>query len=219
VLAPIIARAMATAASTAKGRRRPRHHPKETEREILEAAERLLRERPFREVTIPEVMRNTGLKRPAFYVHFRDRSELMLRVVEHIGEELFAMADRWLEGEDPIEDARAALDGVAAVYVVNGPVLRALSEAASSDAVLEEAYRALVQAFVDATAEHIRAEQLTGHTPKELDPERTALALVHMNERVLTETLGRHPQDDPAAVAESLLRIWVATLYGASAAR
>ena len=46
---------MATATTTGKGTRRPRHDPKETEREILEAAERLLRERPFREVTIPEV--------------------------------------------------------------------------------------------------------------------------------------------------------------------
>jgi len=160
---------------------------------------------------------NTGLKRPAFYVHFRDRSELLLRVVEHIGDELFAMADRWLQGDDPLADAKAALDGVAAVYVVHGPVLRALSEAASSDAVLEQAYNALLQAFVDATAEHIRAEQRAGRTPAALDPERTAMALTHMNERVLTESLGRSPQDDPARVAESLLRIWLATLYGVTA--
>src|SRR5258708_3924949 len=112
--------------------RRPRHHPKETEREILEAAETLLRERPFREVTIREVMRTAGLKRPAFYVHFRDRGALLLRVVAHIGALLFEMADRWLEGDEPLADIRAALDGVADVYVVHGPVLRALADAAPS---------------------------------------------------------------------------------------
>src|SRR6476620_6507963 len=104
--------------ATAKPRaRRPRHHPKETEREILEAAESLLRERPFREVTIPEVMRAAGLTRPAFYAHFRDRGDLLLRVVAHIGVLLFEMADRWLKGTEPLSDIRAALDGVADVYV------------------------------------------------------------------------------------------------------
>ncbi len=62
-------------------RRRPKHDPKESEREILEAAEQLLRERPFRELTVEAVMSRTGLKRPAFYVHFRDRHDLALRVV------------------------------------------------------------------------------------------------------------------------------------------
>ena len=201
-----------------KSKRRPRHTPKETEREILEAAERLLRERPFREVTIPEVMRNTGLKRPAFYVHFRDRSALMMRIVEHLGDDLFEMADRWLEGDKPEQDMLAALEGVAAVWVIHGPVLRALSEAASSDAVLEEAYGALVRGFVDATSEHIRAEQLAGRSPAQLDADRTAKALCLMTERFLIESFGHEPQDDPGLVAAVLLRIWLATLYGISPA-
>jgi TetR/AcrR family transcriptional regulator, ethionamide resistance regulator len=207
---------MAVAASPKPSRRRPRHDPAETEREILEAAEQLLRERPFREVTVPEVMRHAGLKRPAFYVHFRDRSDLLLRVVRHIGEELFVMADRWLKGDRPEEDARSALAGVAAVFKVHGPVLRALSDAASSDAGVEEAYRGLVQRFIEATAEHIRAEQAVGRTDAGLDADETARALVWLNERYLSEALGRQPQDDPSQVAEVLIHIWLATLYGAT---
>src|SRR5258708_1489355 len=145
--------------------RRPRHHPKETEREILEAAESLLRERPFREVTIPEVMRTAGLERPALYAHFRDRGDLLLRVVAHIGALLFEMADRWLEGDEPLTDIREALEGVAEVYVVHGPVLRALAEAAPSDAAVEEAYGGLVQAFIDAASERIVAEQAARRRP------------------------------------------------------
>src|SRR5437588_9265590 len=100
------------AASRHARARRPRHHPKETEREILEAAETLLRERPFREVTIPEVMRKAGLTRPAFYAHFRDRGDLLLRVVAHLAEMLFEMADRWLKGDEPLRDVPAAVEGV-----------------------------------------------------------------------------------------------------------
>ena len=115
------------AATKATARRRPKHDPKESEREILEAAEQLLRERPFREITVEAVMSRTGLKRPAFYVHFRDRHDLALRVVEHIGSELFEMSDRWFEGDDPYPDARATIEGVVAVYLEHGPVLRALA--------------------------------------------------------------------------------------------
>src|SRR5690606_11745427 len=112
---------------------------------ILEAAEQLLRERPFREVTVADVMDRTGLKRPGFYVHFRDRHDLALRVVEHIGRELFAMTDRWLDGDDPVADAREAFEGLVAVYALHGPVLRALADASGADARVEEAYRGLVE--------------------------------------------------------------------------
>src|SRR5690349_7911177 len=43
------------------GTRRRRRSPAEAEREILDSAERFLRERPLRELTIDEVMSGTGL--------------------------------------------------------------------------------------------------------------------------------------------------------------
>ena len=79
----------------ATGNRRRRRTPAEAEREILEAAESFLRERPLRELTIDEVMAGTGLSRPAFYVYFKDRHALVLRLVQEIGRELQEMADRW----------------------------------------------------------------------------------------------------------------------------
>jgi TetR/AcrR family transcriptional regulator, ethionamide resistance regulator len=202
-------------AGTAKSTtRRPRHDPRETEREILEAAEALLREHPVREMTVEQVMARTELKRPAFYAHFQDRHDLILRVVADLGERLFAMADRWLQGDDPEPDIVAAIEGVAEVYMTDGAVLRALADAATADARVEEAYRGLVQAFVNATAEHIRAEQAAGRTAGDLDAHETARALVWLNERYLSDALGRMPQDDPAKAVGILSRIWLATLYG-----
>ncbi|MFY0080136.1 TetR/AcrR family transcriptional regulator, partial [Acinetobacter baumannii] len=86
-------------------RRRPKHDPKESEREILNAAEKFLSERPFRELNVDEVMKLTGLKRPAFYVHFRDKYDLALRVVQDIGQELFTLANHWLKGNNFPEDS------------------------------------------------------------------------------------------------------------------
>ena len=71
--------------------RRRRRSPEVAEREIMAAAEELLRERPFRELTVDEVMRRTELSRPSFYVYFRDRHHLVLRVVERFGAEMWTM--------------------------------------------------------------------------------------------------------------------------------
>ena len=101
--------------SDSEPRRRRRRTPEVAEQEIIAAAEALLRERPFREMTVDEVMRRTDLSRPSFYVYFRDRHHLVLRVVEHIGGELFTMADRWFKGEgDGPELAREATEGIVA---------------------------------------------------------------------------------------------------------
>jgi AcrR family transcriptional regulator len=178
------------------------------------AAESLLRERPFRELTVDEVMRRTDLSRPSFYVYFRDRHQLVLRVVEHLGSELFTMSDRWLRGtgEGPAI-AREALDGIVAVYTEHGPVMRALADAATDDPSVEQAYAALVQTFVDATARHIDEEIAAGRILP-LDGYETAKALVWMMERYLNLSLGREPLTPHATVADTLATIWTRVLYG-----
>ena len=195
--------------------RRRRRTPEVAEREIISAAESFLRERPFRELTVDEVMRRTDLSRPSFYVYFRDRHHLVLRVVEHLGAELFTMSDRWLKGtgEGP-ELARAALDGIVAVYVEHGPVMRALADAAVDDPGVEKAYTALVQSFIDATARHIEEEVAAGRVLK-LSAHQTATALVWMMERYLTLSLGREPFTEARSVADTLATIWNRVLYGA----
>jgi AcrR family transcriptional regulator len=184
------------------------------EGEIVAAAESFLRERPFREMTVDEVMRRTDLSRPSFYVYFRDRHHLVLRVVEHIGSELRTMSERWLRGtgEGP-EMARQALDGIVDVFAEHGPVMRALADAAADDPDVEKAYTELVEGFVDATARHIEAEIAAGRILP-LDAHETAKALVWMLERYLNLSLGREPRSPRQAVADTLSTIWTRVLYG-----
>jgi TetR/AcrR family transcriptional regulator, ethionamide resistance regulator len=194
--------------------RRRRRTPEVAEREIIAAAESLLRERPFRELTVDEVMRRTELSRPSFYVYFTDRHQLVLKVVEHLGGELFTMSDRWLRGtgEGP-EIAREALDGIVAVYVEHGPVMRALADAAADDRGVDQAYNALVQTFIDATARHIEEEIAAGRMLP-VDARETATALVWMMERYLNLSLGREPLTPHETVGDTLATIWTRVLYG-----
>ena len=198
--------------STMQTKRR-RRSPESAEREILDAAEAFLRDHPFRDLTVDEVMAGTTLSRPSFYVYFRDRHHLAVRLVEGIGAELFAMAERWLKGSgDPRRDVREALSGVAAVYAQHGLVLAAIADAAGHDPGVERTYRALIERFVAASAARIERDVAAG-APAPTAPGETARALVWMNERYLRETLGRLPQTPVDQVVDTLSTIWVRTLY------
>ncbi len=201
--------------SRAGSGRRRRRTPEAAEREIVEAAEALLRERPFRELTVDDLMRRTGLSRPSFYVYFRDRHDLVLKVVEHIGGELFGMSERWYEGTgDGPALVREAIDGVVGVFAAHGPVLRALADAAAEDQRVEAAYAELMQRFVDATARHIENEISAGRILP-LDPVPTATALTWMMERYLQLRLGRTPDAAREPISQALSTIWTRVLYGA----
>jgi hypothetical protein len=119
------------------------------------------------------------------------------------------MTDRWLQGDDFM----AALHGLASVYQRLGPVMRALHDAAGADARVEGAYRFLVEQFIAATAEHIRAEQARGRIRELPDVEQTARALIWMNERYLLDSFSGATQTDPDVVVRVLAHIWVSALY------
>jgi len=202
---------------------RRRRRPEEAERAILAAARAFLEERPFREMTVEAVMVRTGLSRPAFYAYFRDRYEVVTRLLEGIGGLLFALDWHWLSGGEVEEEAREVLvDALRAgsqTFVEYGPVLRAIADAAGYDAKVEQVYRyGLIERLVAAVASRISRDVEAGVSPADLEPEETALALVLMTERYLLDAYG-HPERRPsreesAAVFATLEGIWVRTLYG-----
>src|SRR4051794_11706755 len=145
-------------------------------------------------------MRRTGLSRPSFYVYFKDRHELVLRLVQHLAAEMQEVANRWYEAAEPSpQRLREALEGSIAVYGEHSPVLRALADAAVDDRDVEEAYGQLVQRFVELTAAHITTEIDAGRM-LQVHPQETAKALVWMIERYLYHAFGSTSPVPPARV-------------------
>ena len=202
---------------------RRRRSPEEAERAILAAARAFLEERPFREMTVEGVMVRTGLSRPAFYAYFRDRYEVVTRLLEGIGGLLFALDWRWLSGGEVEEEAREVLvDALRAgsqTFVEYGSVLRAIADAAGYDGRVEQVYRyGLIERLVAAVASRISRDVKAGLSPAELEPQETARALVLMTERYLLDTFGRPERcpshEETGVVIGTLEGIWVRTLYG-----
>ena len=174
-------------------------------------------------MTVEGVMARTGLSRPAFYVYFRDRYELVTRLLEGIGGLLFAADWRWLTVEDEREAASGvlveALRGGFETFAQYGPVLRAIADAAVQDERVEEAYRyGLIERLRKAVAARVARDVASGVSPADLDPEETARALVLMTERYLLDAFGnpldRPDQERTDAMLAALEKVWVRTLYG-----
>lgn len=155
----------ATGARSSHRRRRD-----EVRAEVIRSALELSERGPFRDLTIDEITKAAGLSRSAFYTHFRDKHDLLLGAVEETADELYEMADRWWHGEGPpAERVRVAIDGVVSVYAERAGVLRVATEVSTYDEEVRQVWIAIVQRFIEATAEHVYAEQAAGLIPTSLD--------------------------------------------------
>src|SRR5262245_52777715 len=100
---------MATS-SRIKLRDRRRRRREECERQILDAAAALLRDHPYRDLTVDDVMTTAGQSRTAFYRYFKDRQDLVTRLLGDLAAELYETASTWLAGSgDPLAEGHEAM--------------------------------------------------------------------------------------------------------------
>jgi TetR/AcrR family transcriptional regulator, ethionamide resistance regulator len=190
-------------------RSRQRARRESTRREILAAADRSLRERPYRELSVEVVMSQTGLTRTAFYRHFDDVPELVLKLLEDVGHELYETARRWLEGstEDFARSTHEGLRGIVSFFERHGPLLRAVADAAVTDERIELGYQAFRESFIEMTTRGLRELEAQGEVDG-VDVAALSRALNVMNEAYLLDELGREPYGDPKVVLATLEAVW-----------
>ncbi len=112
--------------------RSPRVAASEARERILEAARRLLVERPFAELTVDALMSEAGLKRTIFYRHYRDLPQLAPHLLPDAGDPLIDRIEQ-VERDRPEEVVGAMLAGLVAVFAEHGPLLRAIDAAGQRD--------------------------------------------------------------------------------------
>lgn len=193
---------------------RIRRRPEDARREILEAADALLRERPFQELSVAEVMKHTTLKRNSFYAYFGNRYDLLIDVVEPVGHKFDQAHAIFLEGgADLLASGHEAMLRVARIFAEDGALISALREASPYDARAKQYWEAITQPepLIAGFAAKIREETRAG-TMVELDPEGTSRALLAMNIQCFLHQLAGGEDADVEHLAEVLLTIWTRTL-------
>jgi AcrR family transcriptional regulator len=179
----------------------------------VDAAKAALRERPYRELSVEEVMSAAGLTRTIFYRHFDDLADLIVRLLQDAGGELYSTSSRLAAtGTEEPDSIRLALAEPVQVFSQHGPVLRAVAEAASHDEQIEAGYGELRDRFAGLIEQYLRARE--GRTIVS-DPAETARALNLMNMSYLLDVFGTpQPKVSPEVALQTLTEIWVAVILG-----
>jgi len=195
-------------------KRRIRRKPEDAEREILDAAEALLKEIRFRDLTVDAVTAAVNMRRSNFYHYFKDRNELVMRLVDRVAAEMFDATRTWLDSENPdrVAAVREGLLDVVRIWSRHADVLAAMNEASHHDEVAQRYFRGrIVQEYIDQIAKLIRREKRQGLT-NVANPAEVARALILLNINYMTERVTMdHAR--PEAVTSVLAGIWVGALY------
>ena len=186
----------------------------------METLERLLGERPWHEVSIDHIARGAGISRPTFYFYFASKEAVLLSLMERIIE-----GGRGLYGdalERVAEDPAAALRRVIGAYFdqfgAHAPVLLAAIEAAVRNEEVRTLWARVEEVWVQEGTAAIEAERARGAAPPGIPARDLAIALLAMNEQVITKTLaGQAPAIERDDVVETLLAVWLRAIYGAPA--
>jgi AcrR family transcriptional regulator len=194
-------------------RSRRREQRESTRQAIIEAAANLLRDRPYRDLSVDLVMAQTGLTRTAFYRHFDDIPSLVLRLLADVGRDLYEVGERWRAGalDDFPTAAHQGLGAIVEFFLAHGRLIRAVADGAATDEMLEAGYRQFRDAFGALIVDGLEAMVATGQL--EVPDTRTmARALNLMNEAFLLDTFGKAPLGDPDVALATLETVWLRVL-------
>ena len=201
-----------------RGRRSARPSGDDRELAILTTAERLLQQRPLGDISVDNLAKGAGLSRPTFYFYFPSKDAVLLTLFERV----IVEADSALEGmvANPPADLKALWRIGINVFVETFGSNRAVSlaaDAARTNKDLRELWSRFMQKWVGHIATVIEAERARGAAPVTLPAQELSTALNLLNEKVmLTSFADDRPSVPRERLLETLVHIWVASIYGGS---
>src|SRR3954471_1498966 len=200
---------------------RPRAERGANRAAIVAAAEAALRERPFREVSVEELMQRAGLARTQFYRYFDDLSDLVLTVAAGVFEDILEHHERLVDiATLDAATLRAATAPAVEAFAEHGPLVRALREAATHDAAVEQVFETAQRRYVALTERLVLRAVDEGAWVG--DPRQTARLLHLANLGYLIDAFGGAPEVEPDVALDTIVEVWSAVLgldRGATARR
>ncbi|TDC39654.1 TetR/AcrR family transcriptional regulator [Micromonospora sp. 15K316] len=171
---------------------------------ILEATERLLAGgASFTELGVQRITAEAGVVRSTFYLHFRDKTQLLLRLIEPLADGAYDLISSTAP-EKGLEGIVAAMVLDIRYYRERRHLLAAVLEVAGYDAVVREFWNAQIQRFTDLAEVWLRGEQEAGHTARDLEPATAARVLTWGGFQVLANHVLTGPEDQDEIVAREI---------------
>ena len=184
---------------------------REAEEGFLAATESLLDDgASYAELTIEQIAERAKRPRTAFYLYFRDKRQLLMRLAERVATTFYEEAEPWYRPEGGIAEVRPAIEAIMNTYREHAALLGAVVEASGYDERIGGFWRSVIERFVAATRDKLILEG-----EPEASAEAKAFALTWMVERTLYQQLAGGEPLDSDAVADALVEVLERSAYGA----
>ena len=185
-----------------------------TRAEILDAAFDFLWSRPFRDMTVNALMATIPQGRTVFYKYFDGVHGLMVALLKRLETEILEGASPWLSDDgDPVALLYESLAAEVQIGYRYGPFIKAVSDAAGTNAELENEWNWLLNQFDDVVVERVTADQELGLI-EAFDPRPVATALNRVDAAMYIRQFGNRPRSRAEPVVDVITRVWISTLYG-----
>lgn len=204
--------------SSRREAREPAGRNSELEEAICAAAERLMSERPFTQLSVADVLAEAGVSRASFYFYFASKYALLERLAERVTGSVFGLSRAWFAGDDgdPRAQLREAVAGAFDTWAMHGPVIRAIIESGPAADEVAALWERLMGEFVDAAADRIRRDRAGGASYADgPDAQTLAASLLWMTERALYLSIagGEPAFQDRERTVEALTTVWWRSIY------
>jgi AcrR family transcriptional regulator len=192
--------------------RRPQgpDHRAAVEAEVLAATERLLvGGARFTELGVKQIADEAGIARSTFYLHFRDKTDLMVRLAGDTRQEVFEVGEDWLPTAGGLESLVERFAVIIGIYRQRSAVVAAIHETAAYDPVVRDFWDGAVTQFIERMRVTLVEEQRAGRVAADLDPDTAARVMAWSGERVIARHVAaQDPADDAKLARELAMQRW-----------
>lgn len=164
-----------------RSKRRIRTTKEQTRDALIASAMELFAKRGLDAPSLDEICAHAGLTRGAFYVHFKDRDDLLVAVMDRVGtailDELFALGSGGFAGAVS-RFVEASKSGRYPLMPAGGIRPYQLIDACARSPALRDRYLGLVRMSAARLAELVRGGQAEGMLRADIDPNHTGVLMV-----------------------------------------
>lgn len=144
------------------------------EQRLLLAMERLLEQgHAFGALSVEQLAAEAGMARATFYLHFRDKGELVLRLMGQLTDEIIASAGVWFGKAQNADrhDIEQALRGIVGTFKKHHAIVAAINDTAPYDPAVAQLYREMMDTLCAASRRAIASVKRQGRAHAQATPD------------------------------------------------
>lgn len=127
----------------------------------------------FGSLTVEQLAAEAGMARATFYLHFRDKGELVLRLMGQLTDEIIASAGVWFENAENADrrDIERALHGIVGTFRRHRAIVAAINDTAPYDPAVAALYQQMMDRLCDQSRRAIATVKKQGKAHAQATPD------------------------------------------------